>query len=59
MNSIGGKRALVSMNNNDEIPYNLCISNFMKIKVENIMKQFKVFIKSKVSIMERLYIYIY
>lgn len=53
INSPGGKKALLCVNNNDEKPIDTCNSNFMKSRVEDAMKNFKIFAKPRVSIMER------
>jgi len=31
MNAVGGKKALMAMNNNNELPLTLCKSEFMKV----------------------------
>lgn len=53
INSTNGKRALISMDNNDEKPIDACATNFMKIRIEAAMRKMKIFVKPRVSILDR------
>lgn len=48
-----GKRALLMHNNNDQKPIELCTSYFMKIRIEGAMRKLKIFVKPRVSILDR------
>jgi len=51
--SESGKRALLLHNNSDQKPIELCTSNFMKIRIEGAMRKLKIFVKPRVSILDR------
>lgn len=53
MESPSGKRALLQMNNNELQPIQCCTNNFLKARVESIMKKFRIFVKPRVSILDR------
>ena len=45
MNGVGGKKALMTMNNNNEMPITLCKSEFMKVSKLLIMIEMMMIIK--------------
>jgi len=51
--SESGKRALLLHNNSDQKPIELCTSHFMKIRIEGAMRKLKIFVKPRVSILDR------
>ncbi|KAJ1397447.1 ankyrin repeat-containing domain protein, partial [Ochromonadaceae sp. CCMP2298] len=48
-----GKRALLTSDNNDQKPIELCASPFMRQRVETAMRKLKIFVKPRVSILDR------
>eukprot|EP00600_Ochromonadales_sp_CCMP1393_P003121 CAMPEP_0174979158 /NCGR_PEP_ID=MMETSP0004_2-20121128/14617_1 /TAXON_ID=420556 /ORGANISM="Ochromonas sp., Strain CCMP1393" /LENGTH=600 /DNA_ID=CAMNT_0016230637 /DNA_START=202 /DNA_END=2004 /DNA_ORIENTATION=- len=48
-----GKRALLMADNNDQKPIELCTSPFMKLRIEGAMRKMKIFVKPRVSILDR------
>ena len=53
INNENGKRGLLISNNLDQKPIELCNTNFMKQRVENAMRKLKIFVKPRVSILNR------
>eukprot|EP01038_Epipyxis_sp_PR26KG_P013141 gene13141-17609_t len=53
MNSEHAKKSLLSLNNYDQKPMDVCLNNFTRGQVEETMRKFKVFVKPRVSLLER------
>jgi len=47
------KKALLMVNNNDQKALDLCKNNYLKMRVEDVMRKLNIFAKPRVSILER------
>jgi hypothetical protein len=53
INSPNGKKSLLTVNNIDKMPIEVCANNFLRARVEAAMRRLKIFSKPRVSILDR------